>query len=162
MSTINRLIGLVGLAGLVGSIGLVEADVEPWEASEVLAPSALAETIAKGARPTIAYVGPRTLFRAGRIPGATFRGPTSEAEGLDALKEWARTLPRSEAPVIYCGCCPIDKCPNIRPAYRALHAMGFTTVRVLVLSTSFEHDWVKKGFQVEHVDQEESDQIGPP
>jgi thiosulfate/3-mercaptopyruvate sulfurtransferase len=81
--------------------------------------------------------------------GATFHGPTSEADGLSELKEWARTLQRSEGLVIYCGCCPLEKCPNVRPAFSALREMGFTRLRVLVLPTSFKKDWVEKGYPVE-------------
>jgi hypothetical protein len=58
-------------------------------------------------------------------------------------------VPRSANLVIYCGCCPFDHCPNIRPAYKALHEMGFVHVRVLVLPTSFAADWVEKGYPVE-------------
>jgi len=51
--------------------------------------------------------------------------------------------------VIYCGCCPFDHCPNIRPAYTALNAMGFKKLRVLVLPTNFATDWVDKGFPMQ-------------
>jgi hypothetical protein len=33
--------------------------------------------------------------------------------------------------VIYCGCCPLDKCPNVRPAFTLLKTMGFTNLHVL-------------------------------
>ncbi len=105
--------------------------------------------LAKGSNPSIAYVGPRTLFRAGHIPGATFHGPTSDPDALRELKRWAGSLPRSGMLVIYCGCCPLDKCPNVRPAFSALRELGFTNLRLLVLGTSFEKDWVEKGYPVE-------------
>ncbi len=121
---------------------------DPWSDSDTLAPPELAKMLADG-EPAIAYVGPRVLYRAGRIPGATFHGPTSEPEGLDDLKRWASARSRSETLVIYCGCCPMEKCPNIRPAFSALREMGLTKLRVLILPTSFEKDWVEKGFSVE-------------
>ena len=126
-----------------------KAAEDPWKEAEALAPSELAKMLDGGEKPAIAYIGPRVLFRAGRIPGATLHGPTSEAEGLDDLKRWATPLPRAETLVIYCGCCPMEKCPNVRPAFRALREMGFTGLRVLVLATSFEKDWIEKGFAVE-------------
>jgi len=51
--------------------------------------------------------------------------------------------------VIYCGCCPLERCPNIRPAFVALRQMGFTNVRVLLLPNSFEADWAGKGLPYE-------------
>ncbi len=51
--------------------------------------------------------------------------------------------------VLYCGCCPMVKCPNVRPAYRGLKEMGFTRVRVLNLPTNTLTDWYNKGYPSE-------------
>ncbi len=129
-----------------------EKPADPWTEAQVLHPVDLAPEIpgAKGAHPpTIIYVGFRTLFEGGHIPQASFHGTASKEEGLAELKKWVATLPRSTSLVIYCGCCPFNGCPNIRPAYAALHEMGFTHVRVLVLPTSFATDWVEKGYPME-------------
>jgi thiosulfate/3-mercaptopyruvate sulfurtransferase len=127
----------------------IVASVDPWTESETLTPPVLVKMLEGGEKPAIAYTGPLVLHRAGRIAGAALIGPTSEADGLAALKQWAGKLPRDETLVIYCGCCPMEKCPNIRPAYRALREMGFTKLRVLVLPTSFEKDWIEQGYPVE-------------
>jgi len=100
-------------------------------------------------RPTIVYVGFRTLFAGGHIPGATFHGSGSTEQGLADLKKWAAPLPRTTNLVIYCGCCPFQRCPNIRPAFALLRDMGFTRVRVLELPTNFAADWVDKGYPTE-------------
>jgi hypothetical protein len=50
---------------------------------------------------------------------------------------------------VYCGCCPLEHCPNLRPAFEALRAMGFTHLRALLLPTNFYTDWVKPGYPVE-------------
>jgi thiosulfate/3-mercaptopyruvate sulfurtransferase len=44
---------------------------------------------------------------------------------------------------------PFGYCPNIRPAFVALHGMGFTRLRVLVMPNNFSSDWVDKGYPVE-------------
>jgi hypothetical protein len=121
---------------------------DPWPASQTLQPADLARELAdkSQAPPTVLYVGFRTLFAGGHIPGASFHGTASTEEGLAELKKWAATLQRSTNLVIYCGCCPFEKCPNIRPAFTALHEMGFTHLRVLVLPTSFAKDWVEKNY----------------
>ena len=129
-----------------------EKAAEPWPSATVLHPEVLAHELgnAKGeSTPTIVYVGFRTLFEGGHIPGAKFQGTASKDDGLTELKKWAAALPRSTNLVIYCGCCPFDHCPNIRPAYKALHEMGFSRLRVLVLPTSFATDWVEKGFPIQ-------------
>jgi thiosulfate/3-mercaptopyruvate sulfurtransferase len=129
-----------------------EKPSDPWTEAQVLHAVDLAPEVvgAKSANsPTIIYVGFRTLFEGGHIPQASFHGTASKEEGLAELKKWLATLPRSTNLVIYCGCCPFDRCPNIRPAYATLHEMGFTHVRVLVLPTSFAADWVEKGYPMQ-------------
>jgi thiosulfate/3-mercaptopyruvate sulfurtransferase len=129
-----------------------ERAADPWPNSQVVQAADFVRELA-GAKdansPTIVYVGFRTLFEGGHIPDASFHGTASKEEGLAELKKWLATLPRSANLVIYCGCCPFDRCPNIRPAYRTLHEMGFTHVRVLVLPTSFAADWVEKGYPMQ-------------
>ena len=124
---------------------------DPWVSSQTIQPGALASELAdkSGAPPTVVYVGFRTLFAGGHIAGASFNGTASTEQGLASLKAWADPLPRSTNLVIYCGCCPFDKCPNIRPAYTALSNMGFKKVRVLVLPTNFATDWVEKGYPIQ-------------
>jgi thiosulfate/3-mercaptopyruvate sulfurtransferase len=132
--------------------GAQEKTPDPWASSQVLQATDFVRelAVAKGASsPTIVYVGFRTLFEGGHIPDASFRGTASKEEGLADLKKSLATLPRSVNLVIYCGCCPFDRCPNIRPAYKALHELGFTHIRVLVLPTSFAADWVEKGYPMQ-------------
>jgi thiosulfate/3-mercaptopyruvate sulfurtransferase len=128
-----------------------EKPADPWSSAETLQPPDLAQELraAKSSPPaTIIYVGFRTLFEGGHIPGAVFHGTASTEKGIAELKAYLRDLPRSTNLVIYCGCCPFDRCPNIRPAYKAVREMGFEHVRVLVLPTSFAADWVEKGYPI--------------
>ena len=50
------------------------------------------------------------------------------------LKEAVEKLPRDREIVIYCGCCPWDKCPNMQPAFAALREMGFTKAKALFIA----------------------------
>jgi thiosulfate/3-mercaptopyruvate sulfurtransferase len=126
---------------------------DPWHKAQVLQPADFAGELgnAKGeSAPTIVvYVGFRTLFEGVHVSGASFHGTASTEKGLAELKKWIVTLPRTTNLVIYCGCCPFDRCPNIRPACTALQDMGFTHVRVPVLPTSFAVDWVEKGYPMQ-------------
>src|SRR5208337_1338991 len=83
---------------------------------------------------------------AGHIKGAQNHGMAGNEAGLLELKTWASSLPRSTKLVIYCGCCPMDRCPNLRPAFAALRDLGFTKLRVLLLPTDFAMDWAAKGY----------------
>jgi hypothetical protein len=75
-----------------------------------------------------------------------FHGPASKPEGLDDLKKWAQGIDRSANVVLYCGCCPLEHCPNIRPGFETLRSMGFAHLRVLLLPNNFAKDWVDQGY----------------
>lgn len=123
---------------------------DPWTAGDLVEPQALAKAIAgpTAERPVVYCVGFSMLYAGGHIPGAQYAGPASDSDGLELLKSTARSLSRDKTVVIYCGCCPWNHCPNIRPAFRTLHAMGFRLVRVLVIPSNFHDDWTAKGLPV--------------
>jgi thiosulfate/3-mercaptopyruvate sulfurtransferase len=127
------------------------SSAEPWGAN-IVGPADFDKEIAgaKGNdKPVIVCTAPAFMYRVGHIPGAVLHGPTNEPEGLNDLTNWAQGLPRSTSLVIYCGCCPLSHCPNLRPAYAALKNMGFTRLRVLILPNNFGTDWVDRGYAVE-------------
>ncbi len=129
---------------------------EPWTTAQAVQPGDLAREIGAAepaSRPTVVCVGFRPLYRAGHIRGASLHGPASSTEGLDDLKQWAGGLPRSADLVLYCGCCPLVECPNVRPAFVALRDMGFTHLRVLILPHDFGSDWAGKGYPTERESQ---------
>lgn len=124
---------------------------EPW-GTHTVTPADLVKELASDSaadRPVVVCTAPAFLYRVGHIPGAVLHGPASSPDGLADLTAWAQALPRSTSLVIYCGCCPMPVCPNLRPAYTALTGMGFTRVRVLLLPDSFRADWVERGYPVE-------------
>ena len=123
---------------------------DPWSAAQTVQPSDFVKELADAkSAPTVIFVGFQRLFTAGHIKGAQFHGSGGSAEGLAQLKSWAASLPRSTNIVIYCGCCPMERCPNRRPAFSALHDMGFTKLRALILPHSFAEDWADKGLPYE-------------
>ena len=128
--------------------GHSESSADPWAPSQTVSTAALAGEL-KAHPPTVIYVGVHTLYNGAHVPGAVFHGPGSNAQGIDDLKKYAETLPKDSNIVLYCGCCPLERCPNIRPAFNALKEMGFSHLRVLILPTSFAADWVEKGYPIE-------------
>ena len=125
---------------------------DPWTAAQTVNPADLVKELARAngsSRPVIVCAGFRVLYYGAHVPGAVFHGPAGKPEGLDDLKKWAQGIPRSSNLIVYCGCCPPDHCPNIRPAFEALRSMGFQHLRVLVLPRSLAEDWVELGYPVE-------------
>jgi rhodanese-related sulfurtransferase len=97
-------------------------------------------------KPVILQVGSRVMFSQVHIPGAEFAGPGSQASGIQSLESTVASLPKSRQIVLYCGCCPWNRCPNVGPAYKRLHDLGFTNVKVLYMANNFGDDWVSKGY----------------
>jgi rhodanese-related sulfurtransferase len=102
-----------------------------------------------GAKPLVFHVGFGTLYRNKHIPGSTYTGQASKPEGLEGLKKAVAEVPHDRQIVLYCGCCPWEKCPNIRPAMELLKSMGFTNVKAMMVPTTFASDWIDKGYPIE-------------
>jgi thiosulfate/3-mercaptopyruvate sulfurtransferase len=108
-----------------------------------------AQLAGQGTHPVIFMVGPNVLYRSKHIPGAIYAGQGAMETGLAVLKTEAGKLPRDREVVLYCGCCPWDHCPFIRPAMNLLKQMGFTRAKALYLDTGFQGDWLDKGYAAE-------------
>jgi len=126
------------------------AQSDPWKPSELTPPAKIAEEL-KNHDPArrIFYVGFPILYKGAHIKEATFTGPCSKKEGIDFLTAALKDVPHDAELIIYCGCCPFVRCPNIRPAYQALKELGYTRIKVLELPTNLHTDWVEKGYPVE-------------
>jgi hypothetical protein len=88
-------------------------------------------------------------FHSAHIPNALFAGPANKPKGIDLLLEAVKSIPHNAEMIIYCGCCPFVRCPNVRPAYRALKDLGYSNIKVLKLDTNLYTDWVEKGYTIE-------------
>jgi len=123
---------------------------DPWTLKQTVQPADFVKELQqeKDPYPTVIYVGVKTLYEGAHIPGAAFYGPGSTEQGLAELRKFASTLPKNSDVVLYCGCCPLEKCPNLRPAFIALKDIGIARLRVLILPTSFNTDWVEQGLPV--------------
>jgi hypothetical protein len=97
-------------------------------------------------RPLIIQVGSHVLYSQAHIPGSEYIGPASSDGGIQQLRQRVESLTRTRLIVLYCGCCPWNHCPNVKPAYDALEAMGFRNLKVLYIANNFGADWVDKGY----------------
>lgn len=124
---------------------------DPWPSTALMDPAALARILQTpdGKQPHVICVAFPVLYRTKHIVHATFAGPASKGEGIDALKKAVAGLPKDSDIVLYCGCCPMDHCPNLRPAFSALHELGYSKVRVLNIPSNTATDWSAKGYPTE-------------
>ena len=114
----------------------------------VLQPADLVQMLNSSAKPLVLQTGSHVLYAEAHIPGAEYAGPAGTPAGIDALRARVSGINKDSLIVIYCGCCPWSRCPNIRPAYEELRTLGFTNVKALYLAQNFGTDWVDKGYPV--------------
>lgn len=115
-----------------------------WTKADLMEPSELASILATGKDlPVIFSVGPGAT-----IPHSIHIGMTNNNINLGNLKKQLAELPKSSAVVIYCGCCPFEHCPNVRPAIAALQTMQFSNYKLLNLPKNLKADWIDKGYPV--------------
>ncbi len=117
---------------------------EPWTEKQLLAPEDL-NIILKNPQekqPIVLSVGPGAV-----IKGSLDMGPAHEKENFQKLRSELEKLPKDAAIVIYCGCCPFEHCPNIRPAFALLNELKFTNPRLLNIKHNIKTDWIDKGYR---------------
>lgn len=115
---------------------------ENWTKQQLMEPYALARLLKDGKDlPVIFCVGPGAS-----IPNSINIGMTRDKQNLDLFRARLKELPVNTSIVIYCGCCPFEHCPNVRPAIEVLKQMNFTNYKLLDLPHNLKTDWIDKGF----------------
>lgn len=132
------------LAVVVLTASLLAGDV--WQSKDLVQPKDVAADIRS---PLLLYVGFPVLFRAAHIPGSVYAGPGSKTEGIEMLKKAVEGQPKNRAIIVYCGCCPWEKCPNMRPAFTALREMGYTNLKAMAIPENLKTDWTDKDYPIE-------------
>jgi hypothetical protein len=113
-----------------------------WTNDQLLQPSELAATIKDNKETSVVFsIGPGAV-----IPHSRDMGMIKEEENMKKFKGELETLPRDTSVIIYCGCCPYEHCPNVRPAIQLLKDMKFTNYKLLDLPHNIKIDWINKGY----------------
>ena len=141
--------------GAYGQQPHAAANPAPSEGSipsaQLLQPEELVPLLSRSGaeKPLVFQVGPHVFYAEAHVPGSEYIGAGKDESGLQALRERVKTLKHDQFIVLYCGCCPWNKCPNVRPAYQQLVSLGFSRVKVMYIADNFGKDWVSKGYPVE-------------
>lgn len=128
---------------IIISVSFKAQQTEPWKANQLMPPAELAAIIKNptAAKPIIISIGPGAL-----VKGSIDIGPANEKANLEKLKQLLAKEKKDRSIVIYCGCCPFEHCPNIRPAFILLNEMGFTNHKLISLQHNIKMDWINMGY----------------
>lgn len=124
---------------------LLAQQSDPWTKNQLMEPAYLANLINenKANDLLILSIGPDAI-----IKGSIDIGPTKEKANLDKMRNYLQNVPKDKEVVIYCGCCPFVKCPNVRPAFELLKEMGFKNAKLLNLATNIKTDWLDHDYPI--------------
>lgn len=130
----------------IALVSFQKDELGSWKEKQLISPEILAGRIQKGdtANLLVLNTGPVE-----DIKGAVNIGAVEDAKHLAQLKDYLQQVPKDKEVVLYCGCCPLSACPNLRPAYNTLKSMGFRNYKVLRLTHNLEEDWIEKGYPVQ-------------
>ncbi len=125
----------------------VPAFSEPWTKQQLMEPADLAKILnnPKAPQPIVYCIGIQAV-----IKNSIYIGPAGKMENLNKLKTAVANLPKDANIVIYCGCCPFDRCPNVRPAFKLLTELGFKNHKLLNLAQNVKVDWIDHGYPVSY------------
>ncbi|GGF39080.1 rhodanese-like domain-containing protein [Echinicola rosea] len=141
IAAVAILICLIGLYGF--------QTTEPWTAEQMVSPYDLNKKMKSDSVnvPILLSVGPEAV-----IKGSVDIGPGQDETHIDKLISQVEKLDKDEEIIIYCGCCPLQKCPNVRPAFKALNDLDFTNHKLLAILNNIKTDWIDKGYPVNNME----------
>ncbi len=117
---------------------------ENWTQDQLIEPSTLAATIKSNKQlPVVFSIGPGAI-----IPNSIDIGMTKDEQNMAKFRSEVNKLSKSANIVVYCGCCPFERCPNVRPAIAFLKSASYTNYHLLNIPHNIKTDWIAKGFPV--------------
>lgn len=119
---------------------------ELWTAAQLMETKELATKIEnkEADKLLIISIGPDAV-----VKGSVNIGATHDAHNLDKLKNYLKDVPKDKQIVIYCGCCPFSRCPNIRPAFKLMMDLGFKNTKLLNVPHNIKTDWIDHDYPTE-------------
>ncbi|MCX6180905.1 MAG: rhodanese-like domain-containing protein [Bacteroidetes bacterium] len=114
-----------------------------WKKEQLMEPADLAKILKddKAKKPVVLNVG-----SVEDIKTAINAGPCSIASGIKKLEAELPKIKKTQDIVIYCGCCALEHCENIKPAYDLILKAGYKKVKILNIPVGLAEDWRAKGY----------------
>jgi hypothetical protein len=130
-----------------GSMLMKTYAATPWSSGQMIEPAELNKILTSPKAPkTYVYcIGYQAI-----IKNSIDIGPGGSFESQKKLKQEVSKLPKDANIVIYCGCCPFERCPNVSPIFNMLNQLGFKNARILDLPHNIKVDWIDKGYAVKN------------
>ena len=145
LSLLRFTVSLFVISFILSSFG-PRSGGEPWRPDQLMEPADLARLISdpQAHHPVLLSIWPAAV-----IKNSIDIGATHEKANLKRLRIELDKLSRESEVVIYCGCCPFNHCPNIRPAFNLMNEMKFERHKLLNLPKNIKVDWIDKGYPVD-------------
>lgn len=138
---------LLCLSIIILSLGsFKKGELGNWKEKQLITPEALLKQINKGDTANLLLLNTGPVED---IKGAVTIGAVEDARNLAKLTEYLKDVPKNKQVVIYCGCCPLSVCPNLKPAYNVLKEMKFKNYKILKLTHDLQEDWIDKGYPIQ-------------
>src|SRR5262249_29162416 len=136
-------LALISIASVFFNLGKASAqNAINWTNDQLLQPSGLAATLKDNKEiPVVFSIGPGAV-----IPHSKDMGMIKDEDNMKKFKQELEKLPKDTSIIVYCGCCPYEHCPNVRPALQLLKEMNFTNYKLLDLPHNIKIDWINKGY----------------
>lgn len=132
---------------IIVSVSWIQNPIDPWTKDQLIKPEVLVQNLLDGDNtnnPVIINIGP-----SGSIKGAIEVGSVDNSKKLKLFKDKIKAYPKDTYIVVYCGCCPFEHCPNIRPSFNLLNQKGFKNHKLLDLPENLKVDWIDKGYPMD-------------
>jgi hypothetical protein len=126
--------------------GFREKGTGSWKEKQLIRPEILAARIGDGTASNVLILNTGPVED---IKGAVNIGAVEDAHRLEKFRNYVDTVSRDRELIIYCGCCPLEVCPNLKPAYDILKQKKFKNFKILRLTQDLQEDWIDKGYPVQ-------------
>lgn len=140
---VRKISFLIVIVLFIGANAMAQNQAFPWNKDQLMAPKTLSDKITANQTKDMLIL---CIGYQADIPGSVDIGPAGESANLTKLREYLKNVDKNKEVIIYCGCCPYSKCPNVQPAFNLLKELGFTNAKLLDLPDNIKTDWLDKGY----------------
>lgn len=126
-------------------IANAQSFTDTWKPNQLMSTKTLADKIVqnKMKNTVVINIGPDAV-----IKNSFNAGPGKDNASIIAMKTYLSKVSKNNEVVLYCGCCPFNVCPNIRPAFKALTDLGFKNAKLLNIPKNIKVDWIDKKYPI--------------